>query len=361
MKMDGCVARRPYSQHVELMCTYRKPFNVSNNIAPESRATLSRYCTLADVKVHSINRSLQLPGDLEVLRGFFTSPRVYNELNTSELWKLIEARGIKTHSRHDHVHLVHILELSDVDRHQYTIWSKPELAAFIKSRGIEGRYRTKSQIMQALEKADQFPIMKLPAELRNMIYKMHLQEETIQLPDRRERMRTDFGKGPLFQDPLLLACRQIRKEALPTFYRTRRFPLVPPRVPTQQQILIVAPNIRRARTWYDQIRDEDIAQIRSFIAAVRTPVDLECHSDATCYWLIDFSPRRDSVTYRFVSNCGCWEETDPSIVAQMSSKPARFHRVFTRMNWNILEHLDKDRRQTWADLERLMTWCKEQY
>lgn len=91
-----------------------------------------------------------------------------------------------------------------------------ELHAFCKARGLSAKGASASRLAHALKQADDlitFPrFFDLPAEIRNVIYELHLHG-------------FDPFKTQHFQPPLTLASRQLRSEALPLFYDCATFEL----------------------------------------------------------------------------------------------------------------------------------------
>jgi len=115
-------------------------------------------------------------------------------------------------------------ELADLELHHvkgylcYDQCSLPELKTFVQDRHLESK-ATRKALTQALLSADANPtfhrFLDLPAELRAVVYDIHMHE---------------FTRDPLrhpSQPPLTRTNRQLRSEALPIFFATCTFTLTP--------------------------------------------------------------------------------------------------------------------------------------
>lgn len=101
----------------------------------------------------------------------------------------------------------------------YQAYDIPELKGFLKARGLvllPGSRRVKADYIRTLEAADDNPnlskFMTLPAELREMVYNKYHQALPTLPPNPH-------------QPPLVLASKQLRAEALPSYYAESTFTL----------------------------------------------------------------------------------------------------------------------------------------
>lgn len=94
---------------------------------------------------------------------------------------------------------------------RYNSFTVHKLKILLKARGIKRpRSGTKKDIIKALVRdVEPFPLLELPAELRNMVY-----EFVLTSPSALQRPA---------QPALTMACRQVRDEALPLFYSSNVF------------------------------------------------------------------------------------------------------------------------------------------
>lgn len=150
------------------------------------------------------------------------------------------------------------MERSNSGKLSYGQFTNKELRDFMNSRGIvknfgKGKIGKRSELIAELEREDDDPkfhhFIKLPAELRNMVYTYYYAEfkdKNLNCPQ---------------QPPLTVTSRQIRNEALPLFYASCLFefryfadhPAERFRLPTE------------FCNWIHATKESDIARINRFV------------------------------------------------------------------------------------------------
>ena len=194
-------------------------------------------------------------------------------------------------------------------------WAVPELRQFLEARNIDARLSSKRSILvKALVKADdkrRFPVLRMPAELRNKIYRFAILQS--------HRARRERHGMPTYYDetshasrphPLLSVSRQIRNEALPVFFTTRRFLLTSVGNHARRfiQNSIRWTSSRSVHTtgkeypeWIDTMSGEQLATMSSFALEInlKSP-SARRQLGIYCRLLVDFRPQDANYSTRLV-------------------------------------------------------------
>lgn len=164
-----------------------------------------------------------------------------------------------------------------------------------------------------LAQDDSCPFLDLPCEVRMIVYKWAIlqpqtpgtsYEESKQLKAIR-----GFGFGPYTEAPITQVSKFVRDEALPVFYRLRRFPLVSRPSLTVPGSRRVAPaplrsNVASARSlvppgpqadvhlhrWIKAVDEPKIRMMRSFAMELCIPHHRDEDETVRCILCIDMSP-----------------------------------------------------------------------
>ena len=177
-------------------------------------------------------------------------------------------------SRHNYHVLKKLLRQDDLTRNPYLRWSRQDLATALAARRIaipDPDNNIRKVYRHALEIADterRFPFMKLPKDVRMVVYDYALTYETVQTS----------------RPPLLSVCHQIREEGSPTFFRINGFNIRWERSSGQESR---QPKIRRdTLQWLEMIGSSQVEDLRHLLLQNKARaqpyrVDLSCGDTST--------------------------------------------------------------------------------